>query len=177
MSKSTLTTKLFTVNSWVIALLPPDISATLPSRGTVLIKGTMNDTDFLAVLEPDGRGSHWLNVDEPMRDAANVAAGDEVTLSIEPSSDWPEPMVPADVLAALKADPEAKEFWDDVTPMARWDWLRWINSTNNPDTHKHHIEVALSKLKAGERRPCCFNRSMCCVPEVSKSGMLIIPAA
>ena len=63
MSKSTFTTKLFTVNSWVIALLPPDISATLPSRGTVLIKGTMNDTDFLAVLEPDGRGSHWLNVD------------------------------------------------------------------------------------------------------------------
>jgi hypothetical protein len=51
--------------------------------------------------------------------------------------------------------------------MARWGWLRWIRATNNRETLGRRIEVALSKLRGGDRSPCCFNRNLCTEPEVS----------
>jgi uncharacterized protein YdeI (YjbR/CyaY-like superfamily) len=99
--------------------------------------------------------------------------GDTVTTAIEPSKEWPEPDVPEDFHQALISDPQANTLWEKITPMAHWDWLRWIRSTSNPETHRWRIEVALSELDAGERRPCCFNRNLCTEPEVSKNGALI----
>jgi hypothetical protein len=166
---------LFTISSWLILKLPKEASAQLPSRSQVMVAGTLNGIAFQAPLEPDGRGSHWLHVDEGLQKAAKLAAGDTVTATIEPVKEWPEPTVPPDVQAALDANPWVRKQWTDITPMSRWEWLRWINSTLNPETRRRRIEVSSSKLMHGSRRPCCFNRSLCCVPEVSKTGMLLEP--
>jgi uncharacterized protein YdeI (YjbR/CyaY-like superfamily) len=107
-----------------------------------------------------------------MQKSLSIKNGDTAELAIEATKDWPEPEIPSDWQAVLK-DPKIKSLWDKVTPMARWEWLRWINSTNQPSTRQKRIEVSCSKLLRGERRPCCFNRSMCCVPDVSKSGVLL----
>jgi hypothetical protein len=168
-------TKLFAIGSWTILRLPESASVKLPSRGQVMVEGVVNDSHFQTPLEPDGKGSHWFKVDKPMQGAIHAAAGDVVTVEIEPTKRWPEPNLPADWKAALDANPQVQELWLDVTPLARWEWLRWIGATSLSETRKHRIEVACSKLLAGERRPCCFNRSMCCVPEVSKSGVLLAP--
>jgi len=80
------------------------------------------------------------------------------------------------IAAALAADPQARTLWTAVTPMARWEWIRWIRATNRVETRNRRIEVAVSKLRAGERRPCCFNSSMCTEPTVSKNGALLEPA-
>ena len=161
--------KPFKIGEWTILQLPMSASGKLPSRGMVLVKGTVNGSPFKTPLEPDGRGSHWLKVDKNMK----AAAGEIAELAIEPSKDWPEPEMPADLQKALAADHEANAIWQDVTPMARWDWLRWIASTAKSETRQRRIRVALSKLKAGTRRPCCFNRALCTVPEVSKGGALL----
>jgi hypothetical protein len=165
-----------TVGPMTLILLPEHISAKLPSRGMVMVKGSVNGTLFQTPLEPDGRGSHWLNLDKNLRKQIDADAGDTVHMEIESTKDWPEPEVPADVVGALKSDDRANTLWADITPMARWDWLRWIASTGRSETRKRRIEVALSKLKAGNRRPCCFNRTMCTVPSVSKNGVLLKPA-
>ena len=164
---------LFKIGSWTVLRLPENASAKLPSRGMVMVQGAINGFRFQPALEPDGKGSHWFKVDKVMREAANVAAGDTVTLDIEPSKVWPEPEVPADLGSALAAAPQVHDLWMDITPKARWDWIRWIRSTQQPETRKRRIETALSKLKAGERRPCCFNRNVCTEPYVSKSGVLL----
>jgi hypothetical protein len=127
------------------------------------------------VLEPDGKGSHWFKVDPGLCEAAGIDEVDTVTIAVEPSKDWPEPEVPADLKKALASDLQANALWVKITPMARWDWLRWIRSTNNRETRIRRFEVALSKLKAGERRPCCFNRNLCTEPGVSKNGVLLEP--
>jgi hypothetical protein len=163
------------IGDWTILRLPESASANLPSRGMALVEGTINGFHSKIVLEPDGMGSHWFRVDSGLREAAGIHAGDPVTMAVEPSKEWPEPEVPADVNKALASDPQANALWVEITPMARWDWLRWIRATNNQETRSRRIEVALSKLEAGERRPCCFNRNLCTEPEVSKNGVLIQP--
>ena len=167
-------TKLFTIGSWTILKLPQSASVKLPSRGQVMVKGTLNGHDFQTALEPDGNESHWFKVDDSLRKATHTAAGDTVTLALESTKKWPEPPIPADWKTAL-ANPDIHALWMRITPLARWEWLRWIGSTSQSETRKRRIEVACSKLVAGERRPCCFNRNMCCVPQVSKNGVLLEP--
>ncbi|MBI5565432.1 MAG: DUF1905 domain-containing protein [Chloroflexi bacterium] len=163
------------IGEWIILRLPEKVSARLPSRGMTLVEGTINGFRSKIVLEPDGKGSHWFRVDSKVRKAADIDARGTVTIAVEPSKAWPEPEVPTDLSKALASDPEAKALWVKLTPMARWDWLRWIRATNNRETRSRRIEVAMSKLKSGERRPCCFNRNQCTEPEVSKNGVLIEP--
>lgn len=166
---------LFKIGSGTLLRLPKSASAKLPSRGITMVKGTINGSHFQAALEPDGKGSHWFRVDETMREAAGANAGDAVMLAIEPAREWPEPKVPEDLKIALAAAPQAHTLWMDITPMARWDWIRWIGSTKQPQTRKRRIEVTLSKFKAGKRRPCCFNRTVCTDPYVSNNGVLLGP--
>ncbi len=68
----------------------------------------------------------------------------------------PEPKTPTDLRKALKAAPLVEAVWKSLTPLARWDFIIWINQTKVPETRRHRIEVAISKLTAGKRRPCCF---------------------
>jgi hypothetical protein len=163
------------IGEWTILRLPESASAMLPSRGMALVEGDINGFRSKIVLEPDGRGSHWFRVNSVLSEAAGIGSGDMVTMALEPSTAWTEPEIPADLTKALASDPRANALWVKITPMARWDWLRWIRATNNPETRSRRIEVALSKLSTGERRPCCFNRNSCTEPEVSKNGMLIEP--
>lgn len=140
-----------------------------------MVEGTINGFRFQAALEPDGKGSHWFRVDKTLREAAGADAGDTVTLAIEPAREWPEPKVPADLKNALAVAPQAHTLWTDITPMARWDWIRWIGSTKQPETRRRRIENALAMLEAGKRRPCCFNRALCTEPYVSNNGVLLEP--
>jgi len=175
MSTIRFETKPLQIGDWTILRFPESVSVKLPSRGMTLVEGTVNGFPSKIVLEPDGKGSHWFRVDSKLGKAASIKADGNVKIEVEPSKEWPEPEVPTDLKKALKSDSQANILWMDITPMARWDWIRWIRSTKNPQTRQKRIEVALSKLKDDKRRPCCFNRNQCTEPEISKSGILIEP--
>ncbi|HRN71236.1 MAG TPA: YdeI/OmpD-associated family protein, partial [Candidatus Woesebacteria bacterium] len=82
---------------------------------------------------------------------------------------------PEDLKRALKTSPQATALWNDITPLARWDWVRWIRAVKTKETRQKHVEVALDKLNKGMRRPCCFNRSLCSEPEVCPNWKLVKP--
>lgn len=165
--------KLSSIGSWTILHLPKKESSKLSSRGMAMAKGTLNGVEFTIPLEPDGKGSHWFWVTDAMQKKIGAKSGDSVKIAMEPVKEWPEPTVPPDIKKALQVDAKAHEVWKDTTTMARWDWIRWIRATSNPNTRKKRIVVACSKMRSGERRPCCFNRSMCTEPDVSKGGILL----
>jgi hypothetical protein len=166
-----------TIGDRTILRLPQKASERLSSRGQVAVQGTINGHQFSTVLEPDGDSGHWIDVDGTLRQTARVLVGDSATIEIEQRADWPEPRVPNDLGAALAAaPPDVRGLWGDITPMARWEWVRWVNATANADTRNRRIEVTISKLTCGKRRPCCFNLASCTDPAVSRSGKLIAPA-
>ena len=165
---------LHTIDKWTILRLPEIASEKLPSRGQVAVQGTINGHEFQTVLEPDGCSGHWMRVDEQLQRTAAISAGDTATLEIESTKDWPEPNVPQDFETALEAAPKKiQDLWHDITPMARWEWVRWVNATKNPDTRRRRVEVSMSKMNSGKRRPCCFNLAACTNPYVSRNGKLI----
>ena len=157
-----------------IARLPQQVSARLPSRGQVAVQATINGHTFETVLEPDGQKGHWLCVDEDLRQAAAVDAGDRVDVGLEVTREWPEPQMPADLVTALAVAPgPIRDMWQDLTPMARSGMGAWINATDRTQSHPSKAsEVSISKMMAAKRRPCCFDLSSCTDPAVSKGGKL-----
>jgi hypothetical protein len=146
----------------------------MPSRGQVAVRGTMNGHAFETVLEPDGSHGHWMRIDDALLERAGTAPGDVAALDLEPINEWPEPHVPEDLQRALAAAPQTiRDLWRDITPMARWEWVRWVNATRNPRTRQRRVEVTISKMKNGKRRPCCFNLSACTDPDLSRNGRLV----
>jgi Domain of unknown function (DUF1905)/Bacteriocin-protection, YdeI or OmpD-Associated len=167
---------LHAIGTWTIVRLPENASKKLPSRGQVAVQGTIDGHEFQTVLEPDGCSGHWMRVDEELQRTAAISAGDTATLEIESTRDWPEPDVPQDLETALVTAPQKiQDLWNDITPMARWEWVRWVNATKNPDTRRRRVEVSISKMDSGKRRPCCFNLAACTNPDVSRNGKLIEP--
>jgi hypothetical protein len=168
---------LFTIDTSTLLRLPETASKNLPSRGQVAVHGTINSVEFQTVLEPDGNSGHWMRINDTLQHAAGISAGDAATLDIEVTKDWPEPSVPQDLATALAAAPQKiQDLWNEITPMARWEWVRWVNATKNPDTRRRRVDVSISKMKSGKRRPCCFNLSACTDPDLSKNGRLLEPA-
>ncbi|HLJ54599.1 MAG TPA: YdeI/OmpD-associated family protein [Chthonomonadaceae bacterium] len=168
---------LIVLKEHLILRLPEDASGRLSSRGQVAVRGTINGRELRTVLEPDGKFGHWMRIEPGLRDGLGLRAGDRAALQLEAADDWPEPEVPQDIATALSAAPEnVRDKWMDITPMARWEWVRWINETRNPDTRAIRIEKTISKLSGKHRRPCCFNLAACTDPELSRSGRLMDPA-
>lgn len=64
--------------------------------------------------------------------------------------------VPQDLRKAIASVPKAQALWDDITPLAKSEWICWVISGVRAETRGIRIEKALSKMKSGMRRPCCW---------------------
>ncbi len=64
--------------------------------------------------------------------------------------------LPADLRDMLTSTPSVLETWEDITPLARNEWICWVTSAKKEETRIIRIEKALSKLKGGMHRPCCW---------------------
>lgn len=64
--------------------------------------------------------------------------------------------MPADLRKALTSSPAAQAAWENITPLARNEWICWVISNKKPETRKNHIERTRTELMEGKRRPCCW---------------------
>jgi len=64
--------------------------------------------------------------------------------------------LPSDLRKVLAASERAKAQWEDLTPIARRDFVSWIESAKQPETRKRRVESVPSRLASGKRRPCCY---------------------
>src|SRR6478752_5566729 len=64
--------------------------------------------------------------------------------------------VPDDLRQVLRSDPEALAAWEDLTPLARNEWICWTTYVKRAETRHEHVERVRTELKEGVRRPCCW---------------------
>lgn len=64
--------------------------------------------------------------------------------------------VPADLCEALTSDSKVLAIWEDLTPLARNEWICWITFVKKDETRKEHVKRTINELKEGLRRPCCW---------------------
>lgn len=57
---------------------------------------------------------------------------------------------------ALKTSPSALAAWEDITALARNEWICWIMSAKKEETRKKRLFIAIEQLSSGKRRPCCW---------------------
>ncbi len=68
----------------------------------------------------------------------------------------PEPKIPSDLNNAINANSLVLIAWKGLTPIARRDFVGWVEQAKQEETRKRRIEVTCSKLLSGKRRPCCY---------------------
>lgn len=64
---------------------------------------------------------------------------------------------PTDLRKALAAAPAVQAIWNGLTPIARRDFISWIQAPKQPATRARRVQIACDKLLKGQRRPCCYS--------------------
>jgi uncharacterized protein YdeI (YjbR/CyaY-like superfamily) len=64
--------------------------------------------------------------------------------------------LPADLATALEASAAALATWHDITPLARNEWICWVEDAKKEETRQKRIRWGCENLSEGKRRPCCW---------------------
>jgi hypothetical protein len=64
--------------------------------------------------------------------------------------------LPVDLETALLSNLAALTTWEDLTPIARNEWICWIETAKRSETRMKRINWGCENLRDGKRRPCCW---------------------
>ncbi len=64
--------------------------------------------------------------------------------------------LPSDLREAIISEPKVLRLWEDITPLARNEWICWVISAKQQETRERRVKVGISKMMSGMRRPCCW---------------------
>jgi len=64
--------------------------------------------------------------------------------------------MPEDLRKAIASNKKAQKAWEQITPLARNEWICWVISVKKEETRREHIKRVRAELAEGKRRPCCW---------------------
>lgn len=62
----------------------------------------------------------------------------------------------ADLRETLIASASALDAWKDITPLARNEFICWVEDAKRTSTRERRIRRTREELEEGQRRPCCW---------------------
>src|ERR687887_2832446 len=131
--------------------VPAEIVEALGAGRRPPVRVTLGDHTFRTTVAR--RGERYLvGVSAENRQAAGVAAGDELDVMIALDTQPRETAVPEDLAAALEAEPKAKEFFATLTPTQRGYFVSDVESAKKEETRRRRVEKAIAMLREGRKR-------------------------
>jgi bacteriocin resistance YdeI/OmpD-like protein/uncharacterized protein DUF1905 len=130
--------------------LPFDPAAVWGKQKRHYVKGTINDFPFAGSLGVRD-GQYFMPLAKDFRDQAGLFTGDMTTVDMELDTAQIEP-VPDDLAAALETEPEAKTFFDGLSPFYRNTYIAWITEARQADTRTGRVTQTIAYLKAGRKQ-------------------------
>ncbi|HEX5468239.1 MAG TPA: YdeI/OmpD-associated family protein [Gaiellaceae bacterium] len=64
--------------------------------------------------------------------------------------------LPSDLRHALITNRTALDAWNDITPLARNEFICWVEDAKQATTRERRIRRTREELEEGMRRPCCW---------------------
>ena len=131
--------------------VPNEIVEALGAGGRPPVRVSLGDHTFRSTVAR--RGERYLvGVSAANREAAGVAAGDDLEVTIALDTEPRETAVPEDFAAALEAEPKAKEFFATLTPTQRGYFVSDVESAKKEETRRRRVEKAIALLREGRKR-------------------------
>ena len=135
----------------VYIVLPFDPRKVWGGRERYHVRGSINGVRVRGPLELFGKG-YFLPLGPAWRRDSGLQLGDPVTVVLEPEGPQSEALAP-DLVAALAAHPDAKQFFDGLATFYRKGYLRWIDATKrSPELRAQRVAELVELMKAGRKQ-------------------------
>jgi hypothetical protein len=128
--------------------VPDEVVEKLGSGRRPPVSVTVGGHTYRTTVAPMG-GAFWIPLAAGHREAAGVAAGDEVDVVVELDSAPREVALPEDLSAAM--DDAARTAFEGLAPSHRKEWVRWVEEAKKSETRAARIEKTVEGLKAGKK--------------------------
>jgi hypothetical protein len=129
--------------------VPEEIVEALGSGRKPAVTVTVNGHTYRSTVAQMGGGA-MLPLAAEHRTAAGVAAGDEIEVTVELDTAPRTVEVPADLAAAIAADPAAQAFYDTLSYSNKRGYVEWVESAKKAETRAKRLGEAVVRLR--ERR-------------------------
>ncbi len=129
--------------------VPPDVVEALGSGRKPPVRVTINGFTYRSSVATVS-GTFMIGVSNDVRRAAGVAAGQEVDVELELDTAPREVEVPADLAAALDADPGARAAFERLTYSNKRRIVEPIRDAKAPETRQRRIDKSIENLRAGK---------------------------
>jgi hypothetical protein len=128
--------------------IPDEVIEALGSSKRPPVTITINSYTYRTTAVRMG-GRFFVPLSAENRDGANVAAGDSITVDIEPDTAPREVTLPDDLAAAM--DDAARAAYDGLSYSHRNEWVRWVEDAKKPETRAARIERTVAGLREGKK--------------------------
>jgi hypothetical protein len=131
--------------------VPPEVVAALGPSRKPAVRVTVAGHSYRSTIATRS-GVFLLGVSAENRQAAGVAAGDELDVELELDTEPREVTVPPDLMAAFAADSEAKRFFDTLTASQKQWYVLPIEQAKAAETRERRVAKAIGMLREGRKR-------------------------
>lgn len=131
--------------------VPFSVEQAFGTRAQVKVKGTVNRVPFRSSLMPAGNGTHYMAINQALREAAGVSAGDTAEFTLELDTEARIVEVPEDLGAALQEHPLASEGFERLSYSHKKEYVEWILSAKKPETREGRIAKAVLMIGEGKK--------------------------
>ncbi len=128
--------------------VPDAVVAGLGAGRRPAVRVTIGPHTYRTTVAPMG-GRFLVPLSRENREAAGVAAGDEVDVTIELDTSPREVSLPDDLARALAADRTARERFDALSYTHRKEWVRWVQEAKRAETRSTRITKTVNAMRAG----------------------------
>ncbi len=131
--------------------VPDDVVAALGSGKRPAVVVRIGSYEYRSTVAPMG-GASYLPLAAEHREAAGLAAGDEIDVSVELDTAPRTVDVPPDLAAALDAEPEARAFFNGLSNSnKKWHVLSVLGAKTD-ETRRRRVEKSVAMLREGRAR-------------------------
>ena len=135
---------------WTVLVMPFDAEQLFGTKGSVRVRGTMNGVPFRRSIHPRDDGRHFMMLNKEMRKAAGMEVGEPVQVVMEQDTGPRTVDVPPDLAEALAADAVFGEAYESLAHSRRFEFVRYLEQTQNPETRQRRIARIRELVEAGE---------------------------